>query len=137
LDFATSVLRGFYAFNALVIMACCFVFCARRFLWRHRESLGKRRRGFFPTYTAAGNALQTLQVIAQPRAKYVIEEKFDDEADDDDDGDPCDPTKHLNRQLKKIRRGQVVADAFFVGVLHDPSVELIDALIPIWRGISP
>jgi hypothetical protein len=108
LDFATSVLRGFYASNALLILACCFVFCAQRFLWRRRERLGKCRKGFFPTYTAAGNALQTLQVIAQPRAGYVIEEKLDDEADDDDDGDPCDPTKHLNRQLRKIRRGEVV-----------------------------
>jgi hypothetical protein len=108
LDFATSVMRGFYAFNALVILACCFAFCARRFLWRRRERLGKRRKGFFPTYTAAGNALQTLQVIAQPRAEYVIEEKFDEEADDDDDGDLCDPTKHLNRQLKRIRRGEIL-----------------------------
>lgn len=108
MDFATSVMRGFYAFNALVVLACCFVFCARRFFWRRRERLGKRRKGFFPTYTAAGNALQTLQVIAQPRAEYVIEEKFDEEADDDDDGDPCDPTKHLNRQLKRIRRGEIV-----------------------------
>jgi hypothetical protein len=108
LDFATSVMRGFYACNALVILACCFVFCTRRFLWRRRERLGKRRKGFFPTYTAAGNALQTLQVIAQPRAEYVIEEKFDEEADDDEVGDPCDPTKHLNRQLKRIRRGEIV-----------------------------
>lgn len=108
MHFATSVMRGFYAFNALVILACCFTFCARRFLWRRRERLGRRRKGFFPTYTTAGNALQTLQVIAQPRAEYVIEEKFDEEADDDDDGDLCDPTKHLSRQLKRIRRGEIV-----------------------------
>ena len=108
MDFATGVLRGFYAFNALIILGCCFVFSARRFFWKRRERLGKRRRGFFPTYTAAGNALQTLQVIAQPRAEYVIEEKLEDEAEDDDDGDSSDPTKLLNRQLKKIRRGQVV-----------------------------
>jgi hypothetical protein len=108
LDFATSVMRGFYAFNALVILACCFAFCARRFLWRRRERLGKSRRGFFPTYTAAGNALQTLQVIPQPRAEYVIDEKFEEEADDDDEGDPYDPTKHLNRQLKRIRRGEIL-----------------------------
>jgi hypothetical protein len=108
LDFATSVMRGFYVFNALLILACCFAFCARRLLWRRRERLGKRRKGFFPTYTAAGNALQTLQVIAQPRAEYVMEEKLDEDAVDDDDGDLCDPTKHLNRQLKRIRHGEIV-----------------------------
>lgn len=47
-------------------------------------------------------------MIAQPRAEYVIEEKFDDETGDDDDDDLCDPTKHLNRHLKRIRRGEIV-----------------------------
>ena len=108
MDFATSVMRGFYSFNALVILACCFVFCARRFLWRRRNRVGKRRRGFFPTYAAAGNALQTLQAIPQPRAEYVLEEKFEDEADDDDEGGPCDPTRHLKRQLKRLRRGETI-----------------------------
>jgi hypothetical protein len=38
----------------------------------------------------------------------VIDEKFEEEADDDDEGDPYDPTKHLNRQLKRIRRGEIL-----------------------------
>ncbi len=131
MNFATSVLRGFYAFNALVIMACCFVFSARRFLWKRRERLGKRRRGFFPTYTAAGNALQTLQLIAQPRAEYVIEEKFDDQADDNDDGDLCDPTKQLNRQLKRIRRGERVERLTVLRKTQDVSSLPVRSLHPI------
>jgi hypothetical protein len=108
LGFATEFIRGFYGFNALVILACCFVFCAQRFVWRRRKRLGKRNPGFFPTYTAAGNALQVLQAITQQRAEYVFEEKFDDEADDDDEGEPCDPTKHLKRQLKRIGQGETI-----------------------------
>ena len=108
LDFATSIVRGYYTFIALVILVCFFAFCAQRFLWKRRKRLGKRKRGFFPTYTAAGNALQTLQAIAQPRADYVLEEKFEDEADDDDEGGPPDPTKHWKRHLKRIRRGETI-----------------------------
>jgi hypothetical protein len=38
----------------------------------------------------------------------VLAEKFDDEADDDDEGDPDHPGKHLHRQLRRIRRGEKV-----------------------------
>lgn len=98
--------RGFYLFNALVICLCCLVFCARRFLWRRRKRRGNRNLGFFPTFTSAGNALQHLQVMAQPRAQHVIEEKLNDEAAEDDEGEPIDPEKHLQRQLRRIRRGE-------------------------------
>jgi hypothetical protein len=108
MDFATEFLRGFYASNYLFILTCCLVFCVRRFLWRRKKYLGRRNRRFFPTYTSAGNALQSLQAIAQPRADYVLAEKFNDEADDDDDGEPTDPAKHLHRQLRRIRRGEKI-----------------------------
>jgi hypothetical protein len=38
----------------------------------------------------------------------VLEEKVDDEADDDDGGEPGNPQKHLHRQLRRIRRGEKV-----------------------------
>jgi hypothetical protein len=38
----------------------------------------------------------------------LLEEKFDDEADDDDAGEPCDPTKHLKRQVKRIGQGETI-----------------------------
>jgi len=80
----------------------------QRLLWRRRKRLGKPNPGFFPAYTAAGNALQPFQAITQQRTEYVLEEKFEDEADDDDAGKPCDPTEHLKRQLKRIRRGETI-----------------------------
>jgi hypothetical protein len=108
LDFGTEFVRGYFAFNALAIIGCCFVFYARRRLWKRRQRLGKPSLGFFPTYTSAGNALQTLHAMTQQRVDYVLEEKFDDEADDDEEGGPPDPTKHLQRQLRRIRRGEKV-----------------------------
>jgi hypothetical protein len=108
MDFALEFLRGFYVFNGLVIVACSGLFCLRRFLWRRRRRRGKPELGFCPTYTSAGNALHNLQAIAQPRVDYVIAEKLDDQADDDDEGEPNDPEKHLHRQLRRIRRGEKI-----------------------------
>jgi hypothetical protein len=104
MDFSLDFLRGLYAFTLI----CCALFCLRRFLWRRRKRQGRRHLGFCPTYTSAGNALQALQAIAQPRAEHVLAEKFDDEADDDDEGEPGNPEKHLHRQLRRIRRGEKV-----------------------------
>jgi hypothetical protein len=109
-DFATEFLRGFFALNGLAILLGCIVFCWKRFRWRRRKRLGKRNPGFFPTFTSAGNALQTLQVqiMAQPQVQFVLEEKLDGEAEDEDEGEPADPEKHLHRQLRRIRRGERV-----------------------------
>jgi len=108
MDFALNFLRGYFAFISLFIFSCWALFCVRRFLWSWRKRQGKRNLGFFPTYTSAGNALQALQAIAQPRVEHVLAEKFDDEADDDDEGEPDSPEKQLHRQLRRIRRGEKV-----------------------------
>jgi hypothetical protein len=107
-DFALNFMRGYFAFIGLFIFSCCVLFCVRRCLWRRRRRKGRRNLGFFPTYTSAGNALQALQVMAQPRVEHVLAEKIDDEADDDDEGEPDRPEKHLHRQLRRIRRGEKV-----------------------------
>lgn len=108
MNFAMDFLRGFYALNGFVIVSCWGLFCLKRFLWRRRRRLGKPNLGFCPTYTSAGNALQTLQVFAQPRVQHVITEKFEDQADDDDEGEPADTERHLHRQLRRIRRGEKI-----------------------------
>ncbi len=55
-----------------------------------------------------GNAFQTLQVLAQPEVQHILEEKQQEDADEDDEGDPDDPAAHLEQQLKKIRNGEKV-----------------------------
>jgi hypothetical protein len=108
MDFALDYLRGYFAFNALFVVSCCVLFCLRRLLYGRRKRLGKRRLGFCPTYTSAGNALQALQGMADPRVEHVLAQKFDDDADEDDKGEPDSPEKHLHRQLRRIRRGERV-----------------------------
>jgi hypothetical protein len=88
---------GFY--GLVCVFACIFRY--QRWRWLRRG-----RQGFYPRGAALGNALQQLQVIAEPQTKYVIEEKLDEEVDADDEGGPDDPVRHLHRQAAKIRRGE-------------------------------
>ncbi len=49
-----------------------------------------------------------LQVFCRPSIANVVEVKQEEDADEDDEGDPGSVTKQLNRQLKRIRRGEPV-----------------------------
>ena len=52
--------------------------------------------------------MQFMQVYWRPSVSYVLEEKQDEDADEDDNGDPENLKKQLDRQLKRIRRGEPV-----------------------------
>jgi hypothetical protein len=121
MDFALDVARGIYVFHALVILTLCFVFVLRRFVWRCRRN----KRGFYPTYASAGNALQSLQTMVQPRVEYVLSEKFDDESDDDDEGDDNEKVaKPFRRQLRKIRLGESIQTLTVIAPRHRTSYPL-------------
>lgn len=88
-------------------LVCLFavIFLYRRWRWRRRRRKG-HVAGFYPRGAALGNALHQLQAIAEPQAKYVIEEKLKEEVDEDGESGPDDPTEHLHRQARRIRRGE-------------------------------
>jgi hypothetical protein len=67
-----------------------FVFAIAFYALRYRA---RRKKGFYPTYSDAGNAFQELQKIAQPRVQYVLQEKKRDDASEDDEGEPKEPGK--------------------------------------------
>ncbi|WP_125483554.1 hypothetical protein [Edaphobacter aggregans] len=96
--------QGLLFFVGLIL--CAFYF--QRVRWKLRRRLGKRHLGFYPSSASFGNALHTLQAIAEPRVAYVLEEKLDEHEDEDDEGEPKDPTAHLKRQLRRIRNGKEV-----------------------------
>lgn len=66
----------------------------------------KRMRGLWSSAIVLGTALQFVQFIYQPSVAHVVEAKYDDLADEDDAGDPETVAKQLNRQLRRIRRGE-------------------------------
>jgi hypothetical protein len=75
-----------------------------------KRKRGNRRSslGFSPSTFTLGIALQHLQAFTHPSIQYVLEQKYDEEADQDDQGDPDHPKAQLHRQLKRIRRGEPV-----------------------------
>ncbi len=102
MSFDTLILAQLWAILAIFGA----VFLMRRLVWRLRG-----RFGFYPSGAALGNALQRLQVIAQPEVRYVIREKEGESVDGEDSGDPdypIDPIAHLHRQARRIRRGEEV-----------------------------
>lgn len=99
---------GFYLspFLPLFFLVVCVV-RYQQWRWKRNVRLRRRNPGFFPTYASFGNALQTLQILAEPQMGYVMEEKEIDEVDEDEDGEE-DPERVFHRQLRRIRRGEVV-----------------------------
>jgi hypothetical protein len=92
----------------VVFVVCVFFF--QRIRWKYRKRRGKQNLGFYPTVTSAGNALHALQAFVQPKVRYVLQEKLSEDEDLDDEGDKDDPYACLERQLRKIRRGEPVGD---------------------------
>ena len=87
-------------FIAIGLVLCHY--CLLRLRWR------LFRRGFCPSALALGMALQFMQVFHRPSMAHVLEVKQEEDADEDDQGGPGSPHKHLHRQLRRIRRGQHV-----------------------------
>lgn len=96
---------GYLGLVFIVLVCSLYV---QRGLWRLRKRAGKSNLGFYPSGAALGNALQTLQAIAQPRAQHVIVERLEEPTDEDDETGPKDSTAHLIWQARRIRHGEHV-----------------------------
>lgn len=109
---------GADVFNDVCVCAFCVPFVAigvifvhyyvRRAVWKCKRRRGKESSHFCPSSSALGMALLFMQVFYRPSVEYVLEEKQDEDVDQDDEGDPESPAKHLSHQLRKIRRGEPV-----------------------------
>jgi hypothetical protein len=104
MDLATFFVAGPY----VAVVVLLGIFYIKRARWRRRRGAGWKDVGFYPSASSLGNAMQNLQVFTRPTVAYVLEEKYDEDAEDDGDGGPEDPTEHLKRQLRRIRRGERV-----------------------------
>ena len=70
----------------------------------------RRRFRFSARDTAMGFAFLPLGVVYRPSLVEVVKAQIrqQEDADEDDNGDPDSPRKHLLRQLRRIRRGEHV-----------------------------
>lgn len=96
---------GFYA-PFLAIAAIVLYSRLRRAAWAREHCLERPAAILRTSLVASAIALQQLQVFYRPSTAYVLEVEQEDDAEDDDTGEPNDPASHLNRQLRRIRRGQ-------------------------------
>jgi hypothetical protein len=103
---AWCIFAGFIPFLAIFVILLHYFL--KRFLWRRGKRMGRSSLGYYPASFALGMALQFMQVYWKPSVAYVLEEKQEEDADEDDDGDPENLKKQLDRQLKKIRRGEQI-----------------------------
>ena len=67
-----------------------------------------RHSGFSALTFSLGLALQSLETLVNHNVQHVIEERVDEDADEDGQADSDDPAAQLNRQLKRIRRGEAI-----------------------------
>jgi hypothetical protein len=91
---------------AVVVLLCTFYL--KRAWWKLRRRTSRKYEGFYPSASSLGNAFHSLQTFTRPTIAHVLQEKYDEDMEDDGDGGPDDPTRQLNRQLKRIRRGERV-----------------------------
>jgi hypothetical protein len=98
----------FVATPYVAVVVLLGAFYLRRAWWRRRRRTKPEHAGFCPSASSLGNAFHSLQIFTRPTVAYVLEEKYDEDMEDDGDGGPDDPTRHLDRQLKRIRRGERV-----------------------------
>jgi len=91
----------------LLILAYYYLF---RVPWRRKRKAGRSRSRFSPSSEGLGTVLLGLTLIYRPRIQYAVEaqQRQVEDADEDDNGDPDSPTRHLMRQLRRIRRGEPV-----------------------------
>jgi len=104
MDFAGVLLLLSGPFLLLTI----FALLLDRAIRKHTGGLGKRRFGFYPTNYALGLALRQIQTFVAPNMEPTISDTLKEAAEAGDEGDPADPTIHLNRQLKRIRNGEQI-----------------------------
>jgi hypothetical protein len=87
----------------------------KQLIWKERDAK-KRRRGvrFSTRNVAMGFAFLPLGIMYRPSLVEVAKAQIrqQEDADEDENGDPDSPKKFLLRQLRRIRRGEEVETLF-------------------------
>ena len=105
---AWCIYAGSIPFLAIVVMVVHY--CLMRLRLRRRsKQTGRKRSRIYSCCLAMGMGfLQVMWLFYQPSVACLLEEKQNEDADEDDNGDPEGLKKQLSRQLKRIRRGEPV-----------------------------
>ena len=105
---ALSVLSLFTAAPLVVIAAILGYQQICRLRWACAKRPGRRVFGIQSSAVGLGMAFLFLQSLWQPSLVHAIEVRQQVDVEEDDKGDPENLKKQLDRQLKRIRRGEEV-----------------------------
>ena len=88
----------------LAVAGILIHYFVRRALWKRRSK--RSMPGFCPSSAALGMVFLLGMVFYRPSLQHLVEARQVVEAEDDDQGGPDLPAKGIDRQLKRIRRGE-------------------------------
>jgi hypothetical protein len=116
LEFLYVFVASFPVIAMSLVGIAVIVSSLRQFIWQEKNPQ-KHRRGirFSAQDVAMGFAFLPLGIMYRPSLVEVVKAQIRQQEDavEDDDGDPESPTKHLLRQLRRIRNGEKVDTLFF------------------------
>jgi hypothetical protein len=97
-----------FALPYLAIVAILLHNWLRRMWWKRGKDLRRPNPALCSTTAALGAMLLLWQTLYRPSVTHTIEARRRIDVDEDDSGDPEHPDHLLQRQLKRIRRGEPV-----------------------------
>ena len=97
-----------FASPFLAIVAILAHYQIRRIVWKRKRRKERRALGFCPSSAALSAVFLLVTTFYRPRMDFAIEASQREDVEEDDQGDPETPEKHLERQLRRIRRGEPV-----------------------------
>jgi hypothetical protein len=103
-----SVLSLFAGAPFAVVVAILGYRQIRRTKWVRSTRAGRWLFGVQPAAVGLGMAFLFLMSFWQPSLAQAIEVRQKVDVEEDDEGEPETTAKQLNRQLKRIRRGEAV-----------------------------
>jgi hypothetical protein len=82
----------------------------KHLLWKPKGQRRRRRFGLIAPSAALGFAFLALPLMYRPSLELLVKAQIrqQEDVDEDDNGAPDSPAKHLLRQLRRIRRGEEV-----------------------------
>ena len=94
----------------LIAAMLCIAWSRARERRRIAKHPGRRSRVRVLSTADLGSAFQFLSIAYRPNHAFVAKAQIQqqEDVDEDDDGSPDTPVKHLHRQLRRIRRGEPV-----------------------------
>jgi len=111
LELLFMLIAGFPAIALFVVGLSVVLSSIKQLIWRDKRR-SKVRNGirFSARNVALGLAFLPFAILYRPSLAEIAKAEIrqQEDADEDETGDPESPIKHLLRQLRRIRRGEQV-----------------------------